>query len=54
VRPPDVLQPILAAVGDDPEQPGVEPAPHLREVVIGFDERRLEDVLGNIGAARHP
>src|SRR5919202_562787 len=50
----DVLQPVLAPVGDDPEHPGVEPAVHLGEVLVRLDERRLQDVLRYVGAPGHP
>ena len=53
VGPADVLQPVLAPVGDDAEHPGVEPAAHFGEVVVRLDERHLEDVFRNVRTSRH-
>ena len=53
MRAADVLQPILAAVRDDPEHPGIETTAHLGEVLIRLDEAELKDVFGDIRASRH-
>src|SRR6476469_6643913 len=49
----DVLQPILAAVGHDPEHPGVEASANFREMLVRLDEGKLQDVFGHIRATRH-
>src|SRR5688572_10179931 len=53
VRSPNVLQPILAAIGHDAEDPGIEATMHLSEVLIRFDKRRLEDILRYVRTPRH-
>ena len=53
VRAADVLQPVLAAVRDDPEHPGIEPPAHLGEMLVRLDERELKDVFRDVGAAGH-
>src|SRR6185437_10101766 len=53
MRPPDVLQPILASVGNDPEHPGIESPTHLGEMLVRLDEAELEDVLRDVWTARH-
>ena len=53
VRAPNVLQPVLAPVCYDPENPGVEASAHLSEVLVRLDERHLENVFRNIRAAGH-
>src|SRR5688572_933774 len=54
MRSANVLQPVLAAVCNDAENPGVEATMHLGEVLIRFDERRLEDILRYVRTPRHP
>src|SRR5689334_15678437 len=53
MRPSDVLQPILATVGHDPEHPRIEPATHLGEVLIGLDETELQDVFRDVRTTGH-
>jgi hypothetical protein len=53
VRAPDVLEPILAAVRNDPEYPGIEPPAHFRQMLVGLDEGELKDVFGDVRASSH-
>src|SRR5678816_1709491 len=53
MRAPNVLEPVLAAIRDDPEHPGVEPPAHFREMLVRLDERELKDVLCDIRAPGH-
>ena len=38
VRAPNVLQPVLSPVCNDPEEPGIESTADFTEMVIGLDE----------------
>src|SRR5687768_16172178 len=53
MRSADVLQPVLAAICNDAEDPGIEASMHLGEVLIRFDKRRLEDILRYVRTPRH-
>ena len=43
--PADVLQPVLAAVGDNSKDPRIEATAHLGEVLVRLDERELQYVF---------
>src|SRR3954469_25929051 len=53
MRSPNVLQPILAAIGDDSEYPGVKTPPNFAQMLIGFNKGRLKDVFRHIGTSGH-
>src|SRR3954469_3822724 len=53
MRSPNVLQPILAAIGDDSEYPGVKTPPNFAEMLIGFNKGRLEYVFRHIRTSGH-
>src|SRR5262245_5767276 len=53
MRPSNVLQPILAAIRDDSEDPRIEPATHLSEVLIRLDEAELKNVFSHIRTTGH-
>src|SRR5205823_139900 len=51
--PADVLQPVLAAVGDNSKDPRIEATAHLGEVLVRLDERELQYVFRDIRTASH-
>jgi hypothetical protein len=53
MRPPNVLQPVLASVGDDAEHPRVEPAADFRKMLVRLDETELQNVFRNVRTTRH-
>src|SRR4029078_11595039 len=53
MRPSNVLQPILATVRNDSEDPRIEPATHLVYVLIGLDETELQDVFRDVRTTGH-
>src|SRR6185312_1659418 len=53
MRPPNVLEPVLATVRNDPEHPGIEPPADFGKVLIRLDEAELQDVFRHIRTTRH-
>src|SRR5689334_25396843 len=53
MRPSNVLQPILATIRNDSEDPRIEPATHLSEMLIGLDETELQDVFRDVRTTGH-
>src|SRR5687767_11151372 len=53
MRPPDILEPVLAGVGHDAKHPRVESPADFAEVLVRLDERGLKNVFGDVRTSRH-
>ena len=53
MRAANILEPVLARICDDSENPRIEPAAHFSKMLVRLDEAGLQNILGDIGTACH-